>query len=117
MTTQLEHGLNCPGRYEAEWMQSCTCCFKWRVALQTEQTMSAAWRKRAEEAEAAAPLDGWVSREPKPGLLCGDVAISTDPRYAGWVFVRHSDGVNWTTGAKLTDETWQMLAAAAPSKG
>jgi len=52
-----------------------------------------------------------VLREPKPGLLCGDVAVSTDPRYAGWIFVRHVDGVNWTTGAKLTPEIWAMLAA------
>lgn len=53
-----------------------------------------------------------VPREPKPGLLCGDVAVSTDPRYAGFVFVRHIDGVNWTTCAKMTPETWAMLAAA-----
>lgn len=53
-----------------------------------------------------------VPREPKPGLRCGDVAVSTDPRYAGWVFVRHIDGENWTTCAKMTAETWAMLAAA-----
>ena len=57
-----------------------------------------------------------VPREPKPGLLCGDVAISTYPRYAGWVFVRHVDGVNWTTGAKLTPATWAMLAVAGEKK-
>lgn len=57
-----------------------------------------------------------VPREPKPGLLCGDVAVSTDPRYAGFVFVRHIDGVNWTTCAKMTPETWAMLAAAEKEK-
>ncbi len=57
-----------------------------------------------------------VPREPKPGLLCGDVAVSTDPRYAGFVFVRHVDGVNWTTCAKMTPETWTMLAAAQEGK-
>lgn len=67
-----------------------------------------AWRGR-EALELGAE---WVRKEPKAGLLCGDVAISTDPRYAGWVFVRHVDGINWTTGAKLTPETWAMLAAA-----
>ena len=31
---------------------ACTCCLQVRIALSTEQTMHAAWRKRAEEAEA-----------------------------------------------------------------
>ena len=57
-----------------------------------------------------------VPREPRPGLLCGDVAVSTDPRYAGFVFVRHVDGINWTTCAKMTPETWAMLAAEKETK-
>ena len=64
----------------------------------------------------AAPHPDMVPREPKRGLLCGDVAISTDPRYAGWVFVRHVDGENWTTGAKLTPETWAMLVSAEEAR-
>ena len=47
---QLSHGMNCsaltPGHDD-----DCTCGLKWRISLQTEQTMSSAWRKRAEEAE------------------------------------------------------------------
>ncbi len=61
--------------------------------------------------EIAEPWMVSVPREPKPGLLCGDVAVSTDPRYAGLIFVRHADGVNWTTCAKMTPETWAMLAS------
>lgn len=55
---------------------------------------------------------GMVQRNPEPYLICGDIAVSNDPRYAGWVFVRHVNGKDWTTGAKLTPETWQMIAAA-----
>lgn len=72
---------------------------------------------RRRQPAAREPEGQWVPKEPKPGLLCGDVAISTDPRYAGWIFVRHVDGVNWTTGAKLTPETWAMLRASVPTEG
>ena len=44
-------------------------------------------------------------------MVLGLTAVSTQPRYAGWVFVKHVDGQNWTTGAKLTPETWGMIAA------
>jgi hypothetical protein len=54
--------------------------------------------------------------EPKEGLHVGALAISSDPRYAGWVFVRHVDGTNWTTGAKLTQETWSMAHAYLAEK-
>lgn len=42
--------MNCPalGGDDAD----CKCGLQYRIALQTEQTMHAAWRKRAEEAEA-----------------------------------------------------------------
>ncbi len=46
----VQRGMNCAclsGEHE-----HCTCGYEWRVKLQTEQTMHAAWRKRAEEAEA-----------------------------------------------------------------
>ena len=45
----VQRGMNCAclsGEHE-----HCTCGYEWRVKLQTEQTMHAAWRKRAEEAE------------------------------------------------------------------
>lgn len=47
----LRHGMNCSGRAGDE--SGCTCGLLWRDQLETERTMHAAWRKRAEEAEAA----------------------------------------------------------------
>jgi len=49
MTETLKHGMNCPGLIPLG--DDCTCGLKWRIKLQTEQTMHSAWRKRAEEAE------------------------------------------------------------------
>ena len=48
----LAHGMNCPALNPCS-ERECTCGLEWRIRLQTEQTMHAAWRKRAEEAEAA----------------------------------------------------------------
>lgn len=53
---QAAHGMNC-----AAWKNSlgeecgdpCTCGLIWRERLATAETMHAAWRKRAEEAEIA----------------------------------------------------------------
>lgn len=65
---QLTHGMNCGVRGFAFGCDSeCTCCLRYRIETQTAQTMYAAWRKRATEAEAklaaqsadAARLD-WV---------------------------------------------------------
>lgn len=67
------------------------------------------WQLKTIEKQSAALAK---AREPKPGLFCGSVAISADPRFAGLVFVRHIDGINWTTGAKLTPETCGMALAA-----
>lgn len=47
-----EHARSCPELTENS-EDFCTCGLKWRRALVTEQEMHAAWRKRAEEAEAA----------------------------------------------------------------
>lgn len=47
----IRHGMNCPARVMANDSE-CTCGLQWRDALETERTMHAAWRKRAEEAEA-----------------------------------------------------------------
>lgn len=46
----LGHTRSCPSLTPGDG--PCTCALDERIALQTEQTMSAAWRKRAEEAEA-----------------------------------------------------------------
>lgn len=37
------------------------------------------------------------------------VCVGIEGRYAGWVFVLHADGKEWTTGAKLTEMTFGML--------
>lgn len=37
------------------------------------------------------------------------VAVAIEGQWLGWVFVRHSDGENWTSAAKLTDATLSML--------
>jgi len=50
MVGQLTHTRSCPGLI-LEAKDDCTCGLIYRVHLQTEQTMHAAWRKRAEEAE------------------------------------------------------------------
>ena len=46
----LRHTDSCPQRVMAS-DDPCTCGLQWRDALATEQTMHAAWRKRAEEVE------------------------------------------------------------------
>jgi hypothetical protein len=50
MVAEIEHTRTCDHWQSADG-STCTCCFKERVALSTEQTMHAAWRKRAEQAE------------------------------------------------------------------
>lgn len=47
--------------------------------------------------------------KPPDGCTQKFVAVGVEGRYAGWVLVLHADGENWTTGAKLTDMTFQML--------
>lgn len=51
----LAHARSCgmTGTQTTNAHEECSCCLKERIAVQTEQTMHAAWRKRAEEAEAA----------------------------------------------------------------
>ncbi len=49
MSDRENHGMNCA--YRADSDEPCTCGVVLRIALQTEQTMHTAWRKRAEEAE------------------------------------------------------------------
>jgi hypothetical protein len=47
----LTHGRCCSSGFDLD--ADCTCGLQWRIQLQTEQEMHNAWRKRAEEAEAA----------------------------------------------------------------
>lgn len=47
--------------------------------------------------------------EPPKGCTQKFIAVGVEGQYAGWVFVLHADGENWTTGAKLTDATFRML--------
>ncbi len=81
----LQHGMNCPALILGADQDECQCGLKWRIRLRTEQEMHAAWRKRAEEAEAQlAPTDDRLSRalKHKPcgnpvsvAVLNNDVAI------------------------------------------
>lgn len=48
---KLTHERACPA-LARPLEDDCTCGLQWRIQLQTEQTLHAAWRKRAEEAEA-----------------------------------------------------------------
>lgn len=61
----------------AAWtpMEACDCCLKERIALQTEQTMHAAWRKRAEEAEAelAAPASAPALAPERCAEICREL--------------------------------------------
>jgi hypothetical protein len=47
----LTHGRCCSAGFDLD--ANCTCGLQYRIYLQTEQEMHAAWRKRAEEAESA----------------------------------------------------------------
>ncbi len=76
---QLTHGRNCPAL--AMRGDECTCGLEWRIKLQTEQTMHAAWRKRAEEAEAQ--LNAQKSIPHCPSCLC---ALGTCKDHPGAVF-------------------------------
>lgn len=46
----LRHRMNCPHRSMAP-EDDCTCALKERIALQSTETVLAAWQKRAAEAE------------------------------------------------------------------
>lgn len=52
---QLVHGMNCAAWHSEHGQEingeDCTCGLRLRIYVQTEQTLHAAWRKRAEEAE------------------------------------------------------------------
>jgi hypothetical protein len=50
-TNPLTHTRSCPMLTPLS-DERCTCGLEYRIALATEQEMHAAWRKRAEEAEA-----------------------------------------------------------------
>lgn len=53
MKEKLQHSMNCGATgFDGYDAGECTCGLQWRISLQTEQTMHAAWRKRATEAEA-----------------------------------------------------------------
>lgn len=47
--TRENHGMNCAHRSDSD--EPCTCACRHHAAVDTERTMHAAWRKRAEEAE------------------------------------------------------------------
>lgn len=49
MSDREAHGMNCAYRSDSD--EPCTCACRYHAAVDTERTMHAAWRKRAEEAE------------------------------------------------------------------
>lgn len=49
MSDRDNHGMNCAHRSDSD--EPCTCACRHHAAVDTERTMHAAWRKRAEEAE------------------------------------------------------------------
>lgn len=53
---QIVHGMNCPTWKNAQGhevnSEDCTCGYRFRIHIQTEQNLRAAWMKRAAEAEA-----------------------------------------------------------------
>ena len=49
MSERESHGMNCAHRSDSD--EPCTCACRYHAAVDTERTMHAAWRKRAEEAE------------------------------------------------------------------
>jgi hypothetical protein len=64
---ELDHKRNCAAWKDVHGYDaggSCTCGLRWRVMLQTEQAMHAAWRKRAEESESELA----AFRENKPAV-------------------------------------------------
>lgn len=50
LKTEMSHTRSCANLASRD--EECTCGLRWRIELQTEREMHAAWRKRAEEAEA-----------------------------------------------------------------
>lgn len=54
LLTDLTHTRSCPALTLGH-DEECTCGLIWRIRLRTEMEMHNAWRKRAEEAEAATP--------------------------------------------------------------
>lgn len=59
MAEEMGHTRSCPALTPGE---DCTCGLRWRIELQTEREMHAAWRKRACEAARATqkPKDAGV---------------------------------------------------------
>lgn len=49
MSDRDNHGMNCAHRSDSD--EPCTCACRHHAAVDTERTMHAAWRKRAEQAE------------------------------------------------------------------
>lgn len=89
MEGQLTHGRNCPAMgnsFPIGDESDCTCGLRWRIYLQTEQTMRDVWEKRALTAESEASLARKKEREACIKACCeicanGDQAVKTD---AGW---------------------------------
>lgn len=117
----MTHALNCAGARREE----CTCGLEFRIALETEKTMHAAWRKRAEEAEAELAAHraahetperlvgylyeserghDWMRRPWSPEILRACLpSMTVTPLYRGNPMTRdqHIAQLSQTTGAPL----------------
>lgn len=51
--------------------------------------------------------------KPPENLTSNGIAVDMQ---TGWVYVRHADGVNWTTSARLSELTFNMLRNYPPLK-
>jgi len=116
----MEHGMNCP--HHADKDEACTCAL-------TERTMHAAWRKRAEEAEARiAALESQVKAltEERDAalkdfeLLCSSdlvsrVNILREERDAQAEAVRVLGEAVYETAWQVTDEGCDVLHNVSPA--
>lgn len=80
MNERESHGMNCAYRSDSD--EHCTCACRYHAAVDTERTMHAAWRKRAEEAE----------REN------ADLRAESESRRKAWCVLRSAlNAIAWTT--------------------
>lgn len=114
----LEHTRSCG----ALTGRDCTCGLAWRIRLVTEQEMHAAWRKRAEEAEAreaGAPpaLVAWqpIASAPKDGHAVIGLTWNREVFVVFWSHFyntwRHADD-GWCSGSAPRLTHWMPLPDA-----
>lgn len=114
---RVTHGMNCSAWTNAQGhevnSELCTCGYRHRVALQTEQTMHAAWRKRAEEAEAE------LLRLSQQSAPVAESASATGIRSkAKWIMQQASSelGRNRLVARMRIEELLRLEAVSSPTR-